>query len=193
MPMRVRSAAQLIVLALLVVGAAGAASAQTQLGGFNVEGGIEAGGRFSLDSRPSTKERAKFEEYRDMSPGLFLLGANLRLSRPDESLLGEFGGSKGGFSDQDYYLAVGRLGTWQVDFLWDQTPHVISTTGRLLATETHDGVFKLPTPRPPLAAHNSAPDLGEIAVRWDTAAMRFGYSVSPKLDFAAEYTRTHKS
>ena len=191
--MRVRSAAQLVVLALLVVGAAGVAAAQTQLGGVNVEGGIEAGGRFYIDSRPSQKDRAKFEEYRDMSPGLFLLGANLRLSRPDESLFGEFGGSKWGFSDQDYYLSVGRLGTWQFDFLWDQTPHVISTTGRLLATQPSPGIFVLPTPRPPLAAHNSAPDLDEIAVRWDKAAMRFAYSVSPNLDFAAEYTRTHKS
>jgi MtrB/PioB family decaheme-associated outer membrane protein len=191
--MRVRSAAQLMVLALLVVGAAGAASAQTQLGGVNVEGGIEAGGRFYIDSRPAQKDRAKFEEYRDMSPGLFLLGANLRLSRPDESLFGEFGGSKWGFADQDYYLSVGRLGTWQFDFLWDQTPHVISTTGRLLATQPSPGIFVLPTPRPPLAAHNSAPDLDEIAVRWDKALMRFGYSVSPNLDFAAEYTRTHKS
>src|SRR5437867_7508400 len=190
--MRVRSAARVIVLALLVIGAAGVASAQTQLGGVNVEGGIEAGGRFYLDSRPSTKERAKFEEYRDQNPGLFLLGANLRLSRPDESLFGEFGGSKWGFSDQDYYLSFGRLGTWQFDFLWDQTPHVISTTGRLLATQPHDGVFVLPTPRPPLPAHNSAPDLDEIAVRWDKAAMRFVYSVSPNLDFAVEYSRIRK-
>src|SRR5262249_58566661 len=162
MPMRVRSAAQLIVVALLVVSAAGVASAQTQLGGVNVEGGIEAGGRFYIDSRPSQKDRAKFEEYRDQSPGLFLLGAGLRLSRPDESLYGEFGGSKWGFSDQDYYLSVGRLGTWQFDFLWDQTPHVISTTARLLATEPHPGVFVLPTPRPPLAPPNRPPDPSQL-------------------------------
>jgi MtrB/PioB family decaheme-associated outer membrane protein len=189
---KARRVAQLIVLGALVLGAAGVAMAQTQLGGVNVEGGIEAGGRFYIDSRPSSKERAKFEEYRDQSPGLFLLGANLRLSRPDESLFGEFGGSKWGFTDQDYYLSFGRLGTWQFDFLWDQTPHVISTTGRLLATEPHDGVFKLPAPRPPLPVHNTAPYLDEIAVQWDKALMRFAYSVSPNLNFAAEYTRTRK-
>jgi MtrB/PioB family decaheme-associated outer membrane protein len=191
--MRVGSAARVIVLALLGIGAAGVAAAQTQLGGFNVEGGIEAGGRFYLDSRPSSKDRAKFEEYRDMNPGLFLVGANLRLSRPDESLFGEFGGSKWGFSDQDYYLSFGRLGTWQFDFLWDQTPHILSTTARLLATEPHPGVFVLPAPRPPLPVHNSAPYLDPIAVQWDKALMRFAYSVSPNLDFAAEYARTQKS
>src|SRR4029453_7371759 len=190
--MRVRSGAQLIVLTLLLVSAAGVASAQTQLGGVNVEGGIEAGGRFYLDSRPSQQDRAKFEEYRDQSPGLFLLGANLRLSRPDESLFGEFGGSKWGYSDQDYYLSVGRLGTWQFDFLWDQTPHVISTDARLLATQPERGVFVLPTPRPALSLHNSAPDIDEISVRWDKAAMRFSYAVSPNLDFTAEYHRIRK-
>ena len=191
--MRVRSVAPLVVLALLVVAATGTASAQTQLGGFNVEGGIEAGGRFYIDSRPSQQQRAKFEEYRDMSPGLFLLGAGIRLSRPDESFFGEFGGSKWGFTDQDYYLSFGRLGTWQFDFLWDQTPHVLYTTARLLATQPSPGIFVLPTPRPALPVHNSAPFLDEIAVQWDKALMRFAYSVSPNLDFAAEYTRTHKS
>ena len=181
----------LLVLVLHAAGALSVASAQIQLGGFNVEGEIEAGGRFFIE-RPSSKERAKFEEYRDLSPGGVLAGLNLRLLRPDESFFAEFGGSKWGYSDQDYYLSVGRLGTWQFDFLWDQTPHIISTTARLLATEPQRGVFVLPTPRPPLPAHNSAPDIDEIGVRWDKAVMRFAYSVSPSLDFAAEYTRTRK-
>ena len=47
--MKVQSAAQLIVLALLVVGVAGAASAQTQLGGVNVEEASRlAGGSTSI-------------------------------------------------------------------------------------------------------------------------------------------------
>ena len=183
--MREYRAAWLIVLALCVVDAAHTASAQTQLGGFNVEGDVEAGGRFYID-RPPPKDRAKLEEYRDLTPGPVLFGLNLRLLRPDESLYAEFGGSKWGYSDQDYYLSVGRLGTWQFDFLWDQTPHVISTDARLLATQPERGVFVLPTPRPPLPAHNSAPFIDEIGVRWDKAAMRFNYSVTPNLDLSAE-------
>ena len=98
--MRVWRAGWLIVLLLGAVGAAGIASAQTQLGGFNVEGEVEAGGRFYID-RPPQKDRAKFEEYRDLTPGPVLYGLNLRLLRPDESLYAEFGGSKWGYSDQD--------------------------------------------------------------------------------------------
>ena len=189
--MREYRAAWLIVLVLCVLSAPRIASAQTQLGGFNVEGDVEAGGRFYID-RPPPKDRAKLEEYRDLTPGPVLFGLNLRLLRPDESLYAEFGGSKWGYSDQDYYLSVGRLGTWQFDFLWDQTPHIISTDARLLATQPQRGVFVLPTPRPALPLHNSAPDIDEISVRWDKAAMRFSYSVSPNLDLTAEYTRIRK-
>jgi MtrB/PioB family decaheme-associated outer membrane protein len=188
---RQRRLTWLLVVALHVAGAAGVASAQTQENWYTLEGEAEVGGRWFIE-RPSPKERAKFEEYRDQSPGGYLYGLNLRFSLADESFFGEFGGSKWGYSDQDYYLSVGRLGTWQFDFLWDQTPHVISTTARLLATEPQRGVFVLPTPRPALSVHNSAPDIDEIAVRWDKALMRFAYSVSPNLDFTAEYTRTHK-
>jgi len=190
--MKARAAIWLLAAALHVAGAVGVASAQIPVpGGFNLEGEVEAGGRFYID-RPPQSSRAKLEEYRDLSPGAVLFGLNLRLLRPDESLFAEFGGSKWGYSDQDYYLSVGRLGTWQFDFLWDQTPHVISTDARLLATQPQRGVFVLPTPRPALPVHNSAPDIDEIAVRWDKAAMRFSYSVTPSLDFVAEYSRIRK-
>jgi len=189
--MRVRSTIWLIALVLHVVGAVGMASAQTQLGGFNLEGDVEFGGRWYLE-RPPQSSRGKLEEYRDLSPGPVLFGLNLRLLRPDESFYGEFGGSKWGYADQDYYLSVGRLGTWQFDFVWDQTPHTISTTGKLLATEPQRGVFVLPSPRPALNLHNSAPDIDEISVRWDTAKMRFAYSFAPNIDLTAEYTRIRK-
>ena len=189
--MRGRSALWLIALVLQVLGTVGAASAQTQIGGYNLQGEAEFGGRWYID-RPPQNARAKFEEYRDLSPGPVLFGLNLRLLAPDENLYAEFGGSKWGYSDQDYYLSVGRLGTWQFDFVWDQTPHVLSTDAKLLATQPQRGVFVLPTPRPALPLHNFAPDIDEISVRWDKAAMRFSYNFAPNLDLAAEYTRIRK-
>jgi hypothetical protein len=154
-------AAWLVVLVLGGLGAAGVASAQTAPGPFEVDGQVEAGWRGYIE-RPGPHDRGKFEEYRDLSPGPVLFGLNLRLLRPDESLFAEFGRSKWAYSDQDYYLSVGRLGTWQFDFLWDQTPHVISTTARLLATEPRRGFFVLPTPRPNLSLHNQAPEIDRL-------------------------------
>src|SRR5262244_4172343 len=190
--MKARAAIWLLAAALHVAGAAGVASAQIRVpGGFNLEGEVEAGGRFYIDQPPKSS-RAKLEEYRDLTPGAVLFGLNLRLLRPDESLFAELGGANWGYSDQDYYLSVGRLGTWQFDFVWDQIPHVISTDGKLLATQPQRGVFVLPTPRPALPLHNSAPDIDEISVRWDKAAMRFTYAVTPNFDISAEYTRMRK-
>src|SRR5262249_23224511 len=186
-----RSVIRLIALVLYVVAAAGVASAQTQLGGWNLEGEAEFGGRWYLD-RPPQSSRAKLEEYRDLTPGPVLFGLNLRLLRPDQSIYGQLPRPHRRYSDPSHYLSVGSLGTWQFDFLWDQTPHIISTNARLLATEQQRGVFVLPTPRPALPLHNSAPDLDEISVRWDKAAMRFAYALSPNLDLTAEYTRIRK-
>jgi hypothetical protein len=101
-----RCVAWMIALSLHVVIAVGVAAAQTQLGGVNIEGGIEAGGRFYIQ-RPSPSERAKFEEYRDLSPGLVLAGMNLRLSTPNESIFGEFGGLQVGLLGPGL-LPVGR-------------------------------------------------------------------------------------
>ena len=91
--MRARSTIWLIALVLHVIGAVGMASAQTQLGGWNLEGEAEFGGRWYLE-RPPQSSRGKLEEYRDLTPGPVLFGLNLRLLRPDESFYGEFGGSK---------------------------------------------------------------------------------------------------
>jgi MtrB/PioB family decaheme-associated outer membrane protein len=176
---------------LVALAAPAPAPAQLTLGGFNLEGEIEAGPSLYLDE-PSKERRGKFEEYRDMTPGLWLTSLQLRLFRPDERYAVELEGYKWGYEDQHFRLGAGRLGLWQFVFEWDQTPHVYSTTSRSLAVETDRGVFRLPTPRPALAAHNTAPKVGEIATRWDTARMSLIVSPSPDVDVVAEYTRISK-
>ncbi len=70
--------------------------------------------------------------------------------------------------------------------------HIFSTNARMLATETSRGVFSLPTPRPALALYNSARELDEISVRWDTARMFLKLTATEDLDLIAEYTRIRK-
>ncbi|HET9491114.1 MAG TPA: MtrB/PioB family decaheme-associated outer membrane protein [Methylomirabilota bacterium] len=189
--MRAARPKALIVAALTVLGGADLASAQVSPGGLTLEGEVEAGGRFFIE-RPSPTRRAKFEEYRDLSPGPFLHELQLRLFRPDESYSVELGGSKWGHEDQEFSLGAGRLGLWQFGFAWDQIPHLYSTTARTLAVETDRGVFTLPAPRPALSTHNT-PDQSEISIRWDTARMFVRVTPTPDLDLDAQYTRTHKA
>lgn len=183
-------------LAIVVIAAALAVpspvTAQLQLGGMNVEGNVDLGWRSFIDE-PAKSRRAKWEEYRDFPGGPFLSDLELRIFRPDESYSSEFAGSKWGQSDQEYSLRTGRLGLWEFGFDWDQIPHVYSTNARFLATETSRGVYALPTPRPPLVAHNSAPTLDEISQRWDQMRTFFRLTPTPDLDFKAEYTRIRKS
>ncbi|HEY7435976.1 MAG TPA: MtrB/PioB family decaheme-associated outer membrane protein [Methylomirabilota bacterium] len=181
---------------LMVLAAAATASAQspdstqTQIGGLNIEGYAEAGVRFFLD--PSQKERAKFEEYRDINQGLYLQGLWLRFFTPDEKYSAVIGGRQWGLQDQEYHLSFERLGRWEAGFEWDQMRHIFSTNARTLVNETSRGVYVLPNPRPPLVNYNNGRSIDEISVRWDTARTFFKLSLSENADLFAEYTRIHK-
>jgi len=199
--MRTTRAVRSVLAGLVVLGAAGAVSAQTapptetappiEIGGFRLEGYGEAGVRF-FGERPTQKESAKFEEYRDINQGLYLQGLWLRFFTPDEKYSGEISGRQWGLQDQEYRLSFERLGHWEAGFEWDQMRHIFSTSAQTLLNETSRGVFTLPSPRPPLSAYNNARGIDEISVRWDTARMFFKFSLSENADLFAEYTRIHK-
>ena len=186
-----RAMRRLIVAAFGVLGMAAPASAQQEIGGMRLEGEAEAGVRFFLEE-PSKTRSSKFLEYRDINEGLFLQGLHLRLFRPDEAYSTEFGGRQWGLQDQEYYLRTGRLGKWEFGFDWDQMRHIFSTNAHMLARETSRGVFTLPTPRPALSLYNSARELDEISVRWDTARISVRLTPTEDLDLIAEYTRIRK-
>ena len=108
--MRPLTAARAAVVAVLaVVALAPGASAQTSLGGMNVQGDVAAGVRFYL-LEPPEKRKGKLEEYRDLPTGTLLDHVRLRLVRPDESYAVDFGGDKWGQQDQHLFLGAGRLG-----------------------------------------------------------------------------------
>jgi MtrB/PioB family decaheme-associated outer membrane protein len=183
------------IAAVLALAVATPASAQWDLGGgWSLEGDAEAGVRFFPDKPPQDR-RAKWEEYRDFpgDPGLpYLERLHLRIFRADESYSAEFGGSKWGQTDQEFFLRAERLGLWQAGFDWNQTPHILSTNAQLLASQPFVGVFALPNPRPNLTAYNDAPTLDEVGLRWDTAKMFFKLSPTPEMDITAQYERIFK-
>jgi len=172
------------------------ADEQMTLGGMSVEGALEAGVRFFVDEPPHSS-KAKLEEYREFLEGLHLENLELRFFRPDESYAVEFGGARWGHEDQAFTLRSGRLGLWEFQFGWDQTPHVFSTNARMLATETSRGVFRLPaglTRTLPTDGplYNAAPELDEVSVRWDTARMSLRLTPMPELDLQVSYRRIRK-
>ncbi len=180
------------VAVLAAVGTGGPVRAQTPVpGGLILEGGVEAGLRAFIDE-PSPSDRGKLEEYRDFNNGLFLEDLRLRLYTTDNKYLFDLAGRQWGLQDQEYYLGAERLGLFRFDFGWNQIPHVLSTTGRLLASKPDQDVFLLPTPRPALDLYNSGRQLDEIGFRTDIANMLFKLTPTPDLDLIGEYTRTWK-
>ena len=69
-------------------------------------------------------------------------------------------------------FGLGRLSLWNLGFSWDETPHVYSTTVRMLESEVARDVFTLPTPRPALTAYNFGRRLDEVGVGGDTGKSR---------------------
>lgn len=181
----------MVVAALAVLIPAASASAQVSLGPVNLEGDVEAGVRL-LPDRPSQADRQKFEEYRDITEGAFLANLQLRIFTPDEKYSLEALGSKWGQQDQRFGFGLGRLGLWNLGFSWEETPHLYSTTARMLESEVARGVFTLPTPRPTLTAYNFGRRLDEVGVRWDTGTFSFSLTPAPDLELRADYTRISK-
>lgn len=175
---------------ILVLSMAGSAAAQTRVGGLNIEGGVEAGTWFFIDE-PLKEERAKFEEYRDMSFGPFLQGLRLRFFTDDEGYSTEFLGSKWGREDQEFSLRTGRTGLWRFEFDWDQTLHTFSTTARTPAHEVARGDWRLPG-LGSLRDFNTSRKLDDVSVRWDTARIGLTLTPTPDLDLTARYTRIRK-
>jgi MtrB/PioB family decaheme-associated outer membrane protein len=199
--MQTTRTARFLLAGLLVLAAAGIASAQTaqtaepdtsiKIGGFNLEGYGEAGVRF-FGERPTQKESAKFEEYRDINQGLYLQGLWLRFFTPDEKYSGVLSGRQWGLQDQEYHLSFERLGRWELGFDWDQMRHVFSTDARTILNETSRGVYVLPNPRPAISTYNNGKSIDEISVRWDTAHIYLKLTPTEDTDLVAEYTRIRK-
>lgn len=179
----------------------GPASAQVDVGGYTLDGGVEVGWRFFIE-RPSKGERTKFEEYRDIPPGPFLEGLRVRLLTPDERGFAELLAREAFEKDQNYQLRGGLLGVFTGEFEWDQLRHVYSKTGRTLLRETDPGVLELDDaiqtqfPATPAGDRlnfiNARARRIDLEQRWETARLGFTVTPTPDWDISAEWTRIHK-
>ena len=163
----------------------------TRIGGFNVEGYGEVGLRF-FPQKPSEAQEQKFMEYQDLNTGLYLDNLRLRFYTPDEKYSIELNGSNWGLKTMELDTSVTRTGLWEAGFQWDQMRQLFSTDSKMLSTEVRDGVFTLPSPRPPLGAYNQIPFRDEIGVQWNTARIFFKLTPTPDTDLFAQYTRIRK-
>jgi MtrB/PioB family decaheme-associated outer membrane protein len=190
----VREAA--LALALLVTWGDGRplpppAAAQLRTAGGTAYGDLELGARIYL-KRPAATEFARLEEYRDLRSGLIVPAVRAWFDTDDArnrlELLARFPGQQ----DENLLLRAQRIGSITLELERDRTPHVFSTTGRLLGTFAERGVLTLPNPRPAPEAYNLAPILDEVAVRWTQDRVALRLAPVRGLSSFVQYSRTEK-
>jgi MtrB/PioB family decaheme-associated outer membrane protein len=100
-----------------------AARAQVDIGNMIINGGGEIGGL----PRSFTGDKAKFEEYRDVPESIVVPELQLMIGGKKEDFYLKFDASQVGRDDQNYKLRFGRYGLLDIEFEWDQIPHLFSS------------------------------------------------------------------
>lgn len=121
--MKCRKAALLLsVSAITLLFLVAPSSAQRDLGNYTITGEAEVGGLIRHKSGNDTK----FEEYRDLPETVIVPQLELFLDSKKNDFYMEFGSIKPGLDDQSYRLRAGRYGLVDLEFVWDQIPHLFN-------------------------------------------------------------------
>ena len=122
---------------------ASASWAQVEVGDLTISGGAEVGGL----PRTFTGDKSKFEEYRDIPESVIVPQLQLIIGGKKEDYYLNFNATEVGRSDQLYNLRAGRYGLVELEFQWDQIPHIFSldTARTPYARDGGGGIFTLPS------------------------------------------------
>jgi MtrB/PioB family decaheme-associated outer membrane protein len=116
-------------------------AAQVDVGDYTVSGSIEAGGMPSHRSRNTTK----LEEYRDLPETIVVPQLELFIDSKKKDFYLEFDSLKTGRDDQSYRLRAGRYGLLDLEFVWDQIPHLFNVDNARTPYNMNDGSYTLPS------------------------------------------------
>ena len=127
----------------LVLLAGSAAWAQWEIGNYSLTGEAEVGGL----PRSFSGEKAKFEEYRDVPESIVVPELKLRIESKKNDYYLNFDAINVGRKDQNYRVRAGRYGLLDVEFEWDQIPHIFNKDTAATPFRSRDGTFTLSSKR----------------------------------------------
>jgi MtrB/PioB family decaheme-associated outer membrane protein len=174
-------------------------------------GEVEAGGRFFINNplRSGSAYRgapslAKFYEYRDLQAGPF---GNIWLATgsSDGLYLIDFGAENIGYNDQSYYLDASKAGEHYFSAIWDQSPHLYSTSALTFYQGLGTGALTLPPGlvgvggfgNLPFSPTNPGPGQAGIApflyqtdigIKRDTGSAAYRWTPTVAWDIKADYS-----
>src|ERR1039458_3888300 len=136
---------------------------------------------------------AKYYEYSTIKPGFF---GNFWLSTGTKDGLYQIdvGGKNVGYSDQSYYLDASKAGLFYFNFVWDQTPHVYSTSA-YTPFNLNGNALTLNPCVPPISGGYATARIPascaqptDIEIRRDTAAFAGRWTPTDEWDIKADYS-----
>jgi MtrB/PioB family decaheme-associated outer membrane protein len=114
-------------------------SAQVDVGDYTIRGSADVGGMPSHRSGSDTK----LEEYRDLPETLVVPQLELFLDSKKNDFYLEFGSLKTGLNDQSYRMRAGRYGLVDLEFVWDQIPHLFNVDNARTPFNMNGGNYTL--------------------------------------------------
>jgi MtrB/PioB family decaheme-associated outer membrane protein len=178
-------------------------------------GSVEAGGRDFLNDpqrgnmtsnaptapagEPGVQGRslAKYYEYSDVRPGPF---ANVWLSAGTSDGLYQFdvGGKNIGYKDQRYWLGASKAGQLYFNFMWDQSPHLYSTSAYTIYNVNSNALTLNPcaaSAPAKITAATLAPCATptDIGIKRDTASGDVRWTPNDAWDIRTEYSHLSRT
>lgn len=137
--MKANAALLSLLSAVALFSLASPSRAQIDVGDYTISGSAEVGGMPSHRSGNSTK----LEEYRDLPETLVVPQLELFLDSKKNDFYMEFGSLKTGLNDQSYRLRAGRYGLVDLEFVWDQFPHLFNVDNARTPYNMNGGNYTL--------------------------------------------------
>src|SRR5262245_12870314 len=162
---------------------------------------------------------AKYYEYSTLAPGPFLYGWASAGSKDGLYQIDAWA-TNVGYSDQQYGVSTSMAGRHYIDFVWDQTPHVYSTSARTIYNGVGSTQLTLPPglsnqmfldagclPGPAGCGFTMAPGnaalvqrdivnnayVTDIGIRRDTGSVDYRYTPDDNWDFRANYSQMRRT
>jgi MtrB/PioB family decaheme-associated outer membrane protein len=171
--------------------------AQVEVGDLTISGGAEVGGL----PRTFTGNKSKFEEYRDIPESVIVPQLQLIIGGKKEDYYLNFNANEVGRNDQSYSLRVGRYGLVDLEFLWDQIPHIFSldTARTPYLRGGGGGIFTLPSKPSSTAGPavrdwvNSTADPVDLKLFNGIGRFNIRYTPTPGWTFTGSYWSNNNS
>jgi MtrB/PioB family decaheme-associated outer membrane protein len=113
--------------------------AQVEIGNYTISGSVDVGGMPSHRSGNTSK----LEEYRDLPETIVVPQLELFIDSKKKDFYLEFDSLKTGRDDQSYRLRAGRYGLLDLEFVWDQIPHLFNVDNARTPFNMNGGSYTL--------------------------------------------------